>query len=49
MNASLSIPGGFTQASLVNSATGAAGAFAGWAMSSLGKKVNFIMFSLFFS
>ncbi|KAG6370974.1 armadillo-type protein [Boletus reticuloceps] len=38
-NASLVVPGGFTQASLVNSATGAAGAFAGWAMSSLGRKL----------
>ncbi|KAH0832319.1 hypothetical protein J3R83DRAFT_13329 [Lanmaoa asiatica] len=38
-NVSLSIPGGFTQASLVNSATGAAGMFAERAMSSLGIKL----------
>lgn len=48
VNAPLSVPGGFTQAALVNSATGAAGAFAGWAMSSLGKKVNSITSSLLF-
>ncbi|KAG9310531.1 hypothetical protein JVU11DRAFT_9074 [Chiua virens] len=39
-NAALSIPGGFTQVSLVNSATGAAAALAGWAMSSLRKKLS---------
>ncbi|KAN0090665.1 hypothetical protein V8E55_004231 [Tylopilus felleus] len=38
-NAPLAIPGGFTQASLVNSATGAAGALAGWAISSIGRKL----------
>ncbi|KAH7888422.1 hypothetical protein F5I97DRAFT_1852549 [Phlebopus sp. FC_14] len=34
-----SIPGGFTQANLVNSATGAAGALTGWAISSIGRKL----------
>ncbi|KAF9242051.1 hypothetical protein BU15DRAFT_44386 [Melanogaster broomeanus] len=36
-NVSLAIPGGLTQANVVNSATGAAGALAGWAISSLGR------------
>jgi SCY1-like protein 1 len=42
MNAGVppSMPGGLTQANLVNSATGAAGALAGWAISSLGRKVK---------
>jgi SCY1-like protein 1 len=40
-------PGGLTsaiptQSTLVNSAAGAAGALAGWAISSLGRKVNFL-------
>ncbi|KAG1736461.1 uncharacterized protein EDB91DRAFT_506231 [Suillus paluster] len=33
------LPGAFTQAGLVNSATGAAAALTGWAVSSLGKKL----------
>ncbi|KAG1738786.1 hypothetical protein EDB19DRAFT_1982454 [Suillus lakei] len=33
------LPGAFTQAGLVNSATGAASALTGWAVSSLGKKL----------
>lgn len=33
------LPGAYTQASLVNSATGAAAALTGWAVSSLGKKL----------
>lgn len=42
----LEMPGGLgsvaipTQATLVNSAAGAAGALAGWAITSLGKKVS---------
>ncbi|KAG1717980.1 armadillo-type protein [Suillus paluster] len=36
------LPGAFTQAGLVNSATGAAAALTGWAVSSLGKKVSLI-------
>ncbi|KAG2073379.1 ARM repeat-containing protein [Suillus decipiens] len=38
------LPGAYTQASLVNSATGAAAALTGWAVSSLGKKARLICF-----
>jgi SCY1-like protein 1 len=38
-NLALALP---TQSTLVNSAAGAAGALAGWAFSSLGRKVHFI-------
>lgn len=40
----LSAPNGGLEATLVSSAAGAAGALAGWAISSIGKKARLISF-----
>jgi hypothetical protein len=40
----LSTPNGGAEATLVSSAAGAAGALAGWAISSIGKKVSSLIF-----